>query len=113
LFGARQSRNMSTSSNEISLILLHRLQLLLPPTNNPRMFRYLDSLWISHVHSFVQVIHDCTFGRDFAQIPIDMVKQLHAGVQTAVSNMAHSLLPCVLIVTYFFHFSLSSRLPSV
>ncbi|KAJ7921304.1 hypothetical protein B0H13DRAFT_2318655 [Mycena leptocephala] len=79
---------MSTSSNEISLILLRHLQPLLPPTNNPRMFRYLDSLWISHVRSLAQVIHDCTFGRDVTQIPIDMMKQLRAGVQTAVSNMA-------------------------
>ncbi|KAJ7895848.1 hypothetical protein B0H13DRAFT_1885370 [Mycena leptocephala] len=89
---------MSTSSNEISLILLRHLQPLLPPTNNPRMFRYLDSLWISHVCSLAQVIHDCTFGRDVAQIPIDMMKQLRVGVQTAVSNMAHH--PSLRIATH-------------
>jgi hypothetical protein len=72
------------------------------------MFRYLDSLWISHVRSLLQVIHDSTFGRDVTQILTDMITQLRAGVQTILSNMVRSAPPFPAYYSLFIPFPTSS-----
>ncbi|KAJ6592942.1 hypothetical protein B0H19DRAFT_1055603 [Mycena capillaripes] len=54
---------------------------------HPRMVRYLNSMWGSHVRGLAQAVHESVFLRNIEELPEDFLKQIRAGVTIMITNM--------------------------